>query len=72
MDKYLKGVAGVPTANRIRITRLIENMTSPTALSESMHGAGSPQAQRVMIYRQGNLDHKMKLAKHLAGIVEEE
>lgn len=72
VDKYLKGVAGVPTANRIRITRLIENMTSPTALSESMHGAGSPQAQRVMIYRQGNLDHKMKLAKHLAGIVEEE
>jgi 4-hydroxybutyryl-CoA dehydratase/vinylacetyl-CoA-Delta-isomerase len=33
-----------------------------------MHGAGSPQAQRVMIARQGNIDGKKKLAKDLAGI----
>lgn len=72
VDKYFKGVAAVPTEHRIRITRLIENMTSPTALSESMHGAGSPQAQRVMIYRQGNLPHKIKLAKQLAGIADDE
>lgn len=68
MDKYFKGSAQATTEQRIRITRLIENMTSPTALSESMHGAGSPQAQRVMIYRQGNLPHKMQLARKLAGI----
>ncbi|MHB1652851.1 MAG: 4-hydroxyphenylacetate 3-hydroxylase family protein [Desulfitobacteriaceae bacterium] len=71
VDKYFKGSAGATTEQRIRITRLIENMTSPTALSESMHGAGSPQAQRVMIYRQGNLSHKMKLAQKLAGILNE-
>ena len=28
-----------------------------------MHGAGSPQAQRIMIARQGNLEMKKELAK---------
>lgn len=51
------------------MARLIESMTGGTALVESMHGAGSPQAQRVMIFREGNLDKKVKLAKALAGIV---
>jgi 4-hydroxybutyryl-CoA dehydratase/vinylacetyl-CoA-Delta-isomerase len=35
---------------------------------ESMHGAGSPQAQRIMILREGKLDEKIDLAKRLAGI----
>ncbi|MDQ1336043.1 MAG: 4-hydroxybutyryl-CoA dehydratase / vinylacetyl-CoA-Delta-isomerase, partial [Thermodesulfobacteriota bacterium] len=35
---------------------------------ESMHGAGSPQAQRVMIFREGQLDKKIRLAKALLGI----
>jgi 4-hydroxybutyryl-CoA dehydratase/vinylacetyl-CoA-Delta-isomerase len=33
-----------------------------------MHGAGSPQAQRIMIYREGELDKKIMLAKRLVGI----
>jgi len=33
-----------------------------------MHGAGSPQAQRIMIARQGNLEEKKKMAKNIAGI----
>jgi 4-hydroxybutyryl-CoA dehydratase/vinylacetyl-CoA-Delta-isomerase len=33
-----------------------------------MHGAGSPQAQRIMISRQGNLDYKKKLAREIARI----
>jgi len=66
--KYFSGVANVPTEHRIRIARLIEAMTGGTALVESMHGAGSPQAQRVMIFREGDLDKKVKLAKALAGI----
>ena len=32
-------------------------------LPESMHGAGSPQAQRIMIARQSNLEMKKELAK---------
>ena len=41
-------------------------------LTESMHGAGSPQAQRVQIARQSDLEYKKKLAKNLAGIDEDE
>jgi 4-hydroxybutyryl-CoA dehydratase/vinylacetyl-CoA-Delta-isomerase len=66
--KYFSGVEGIPTEHRIKIARLIEAMTSGTALVESMHGAGSPQAQRIMIYREGDLLRKMELAKKLAGI----
>ncbi|MBW2091878.1 MAG: 4-hydroxyphenylacetate 3-hydroxylase family protein [Deltaproteobacteria bacterium] len=68
VEKYFKGVKDVPTEERIRILRLIENMTGGTALAESMHGAGSPQAQRIMYLRLGNLEQKKKLARRLAGI----
>ncbi len=74
IDKYLRGVNTVSTENRLRIMRLIENMALGTAAvgyrTESMHGAGSPQAQRIMIARQGNLEHKKELAKKLAHITE--
>ena len=66
--KYFSGVADIPTEDRIKIARMIEAMTGGTALVESMHGAGSPQAQRIMIYREGKLAEKIKLAKRLAGI----
>jgi 4-hydroxybutyryl-CoA dehydratase/vinylacetyl-CoA-Delta-isomerase len=66
--KYFSSVEGIPTEHRIKIARLIEAMTGGTALVESMHGAGSPQAQRVMIYREGEIIRKIALAKKLAGI----
>ncbi|RJQ65324.1 MAG: 4-hydroxybutyryl-CoA dehydratase [Desulfobacteraceae bacterium] len=66
--KYFSGIAGIPVRDRIKIGRLIEAMTGGTAMVESMHGAGSPQAQRIMIFREGRLDEKIKLAKALAGI----
>jgi 4-hydroxybutyryl-CoA dehydratase/vinylacetyl-CoA-Delta-isomerase len=68
--KYFSGVADIPTQDRIKIARMIEAMTGGTALVESMHGAGSPQAQRIMIYREGKLAEKIKLAKRLAGITD--
>lgn len=74
LDKYLRGRADVPTEARIRILRLIENMTmgrnAVGYLTESMHGAGSPQAQRIQIARQMQLDFKKKLARALAGVDE--
>jgi len=39
-------------------------------LTESMHGAGSPQAQRIMINRLVDMEHKKELAKRLARIIE--
>ncbi len=75
LEKYYQGVEGVSTEHRLRILRLLENMTMGTGAvsyrAESMHGAGSPQAQRIMIQRQGNLEEKMKLARIIAGIEEE-
>lgn len=74
VDKYLRGVASVSTENRLKILRLIENLSLGTAAvgyrTESMHGAGSPQAQRIMISRQGNLRMKKALAKEIAHIEE--
>ncbi len=70
VEKYMAGVADVSTETRIKILRLIETMTGGTALVESMHGAGSPQAQKVMYQRLGNLPMKIKWAKKLAGIEE--
>jgi 4-hydroxybutyryl-CoA dehydratase/vinylacetyl-CoA-Delta-isomerase len=66
--KYFSGVAGIPPEERIKLARLIEAMTGGTTLVESMHGAGSPQAQRIMIYRESDLQKKMSLAKSLLGI----
>lgn len=72
VEKYFKGIASVPTEHRMRILRLVENITLGTAAvgyrTESMHGAGSPQAQRIMIARQGNIEQKKELAKAIAGI----
>ncbi|HEY8559846.1 MAG TPA: 4-hydroxyphenylacetate 3-hydroxylase N-terminal domain-containing protein [Pyrinomonadaceae bacterium] len=74
LEKYLKGRADVPTENRVRILRLIENMTlgrnAVGYLTESMHGAGSPQAQRIQIARQMQIEFKKRLAKELAGVEE--
>jgi 4-hydroxybutyryl-CoA dehydratase/vinylacetyl-CoA-Delta-isomerase len=74
LEKYLRGRSGVPTENRLRMLRLIENMTlgrnSVGYLTESLHGAGSPQAQRIQIARQMDLEAKKGLAKRLAGIKE--
>lgn len=72
LEKYLQGVSYVPFEKRCRVMRLVENLTLGTAAvgyrTESMHGAGSPQAQRIMIARQGNLEHKKAIAKRIAGI----
>jgi len=72
LKKYLVGRKGVDVENRMRILRLIENMTmgrnAVGYLTESMHGAGSPQAQRIQIARQMQLGYKRQLAKHLAGV----
>lgn len=72
VEKYMKGAAGVSVEDRLRILRLIENLCLGTAAvgyrTESLHGAGSPQAQRIMISRQGDLAGKKELAKKIARI----
>ena len=75
LRKYLAGVKTYPTEYRQRILRLIENITigagAVSYLAESMHGAGSPMAQRIMLKRLANLDKKEDLANRIAGIQKE-
>ncbi|MDK4524731.1 4-hydroxyphenylacetate 3-hydroxylase family protein [Fusobacterium necrophorum] len=72
VDKYFRAVAGVPTYDRMKVLRFIENLMLGTAAvgykTESLHGAGSPQAQRIMISRQSNLEGKKQLVKDLLDI----
>jgi len=74
LRKYLQGAKGTETEDRVRILRLIENMTlgrnAVGYLTESMHGAGSPQAQRIQIMRSMQVEYKKRLARVLAGIEE--
>ena len=71
-NKFFTAREGVSTEDRQRILRFIENLCLGAAAvgyrTESMHGAGSPQAQRIMIARQGNIQGKKQLAKDIAGI----
>ena len=66
----------MPTEDRMRMLRLIENMTlgrnAVGYLTESMHGAGSPQAQRIQIGRAMQLEYKKRLAMIISGVIEEE
>jgi 4-hydroxybutyryl-CoA dehydratase/vinylacetyl-CoA-Delta-isomerase len=70
--KYLAAAEGVEVTDRMKVLRLIENLVAGAGavayLIESMHGAGPPTAQRIMIGRQADLEGKINLAKRLLGI----
>lgn len=72
LRKYLKGRQEIDTEDRMRILRLIENMTlgrnAVGYLTESLHGAGSPQTQRIQIGRSMQIEYKKGLAKKIAGV----
>ena len=76
IDKYLKGVPEVSTEARYRMLTLIHAMSfglvAPSYRTESMHGAGSPQAQKIMIERETDMGLKQSLARSIAGIDERE
>jgi len=75
LQKYLVGTDEFPTERRQRLLRLIENLTLGTGgvgyLVESMHGAGSPMAQRIMLARLADMDAKEACALKIAGLVDE-
>jgi 4-hydroxybutyryl-CoA dehydratase/vinylacetyl-CoA-Delta-isomerase len=72
LEKYLKTKGSVKVIDRMKLMRLIENLTLGRAavgyLAESMHGAGSPQAQRIMMARLADIEAKKKAAASLAEI----
>jgi len=72
IKKYLAAAQGVAVVDRIKVLRLIENLVAGAGavayLIESMHGAGSPMAQRIMIGRQGEIEAKINRVKGLLNI----
>jgi len=71
-NKYFAGSALCTTEERMKVLRFLENISLGSAAvgyrTESLHGAGSPQAQRIMISRQGNIEGKKNLAKDILDI----
>jgi 4-hydroxybutyryl-CoA dehydratase/vinylacetyl-CoA-Delta-isomerase len=72
VERMLQGREGVATEDRMKVMRLIENLTlgrnAVGYLTESLHGAGSPAAQRIEIARAMDADHKRQLARRLAQV----
>ena len=72
IDKYLKADPAYSTEDRYRMLTLIHAMcfgvVAPSYHTESMHGAGSPQAQKIMIERETDMEAKQKFARSIAGI----
>jgi 4-hydroxybutyryl-CoA dehydratase / vinylacetyl-CoA-Delta-isomerase len=70
--KYLAANPDYPVLSRMKVLRLIENLTAGAGavgyLIESMHGAGPPAAQRIMIGRQAGLEDKINRIKTLLSI----
>jgi 4-hydroxybutyryl-CoA dehydratase/vinylacetyl-CoA-Delta-isomerase len=74
VEKYLRANRKIPTEHRLRMARLVENLTLGPGgvyfLVESVHGAGSPDAQRITIRRElaGHLEDCKSFARGLAGV----
>ncbi len=70
--KYLKGAPNVSTEDRLRMFRLIEKLAFETRdIVSNIHGGGSPEAHRMTLLRDTDLEPKKKFAKRLAGIEEQ-
>ena len=61
--KYHLCNEGDDVMERVKYGRYIENAASTTTLVEAMHGAGSPQAQRIVMLGLSNLGKKIGLAE---------
>jgi 4-hydroxybutyryl-CoA dehydratase/vinylacetyl-CoA-Delta-isomerase len=74
IDKYLTPAKeGMSTEDRLRVYRLIENMTRGTNwTSMALHGGGNTEASRLMAYRHMNLDKLAKIAEVACGIEKDE
>jgi len=64
-----KGIASVPAEDRMRMFRLIDKLAFETRdIMSNIHGEGLPEAHRMTLLRDTDLEPKKELAKRLAGI----
>ena len=74
LEKYYKGIDGVPTEHRLRVFKLIKDLTASEEagvwMLGTLHGEGSLEAQRMTSYRVADLKPYVKFAKEVAGIID--
>jgi 4-hydroxybutyryl-CoA dehydratase/vinylacetyl-CoA-Delta-isomerase len=66
VQKYLK--ANSPAETRMRIARLIEWLTLGAGVPGCMHGGGSPDGARMVVYSETNIPQMIEIAKRVGGI----
>jgi 4-hydroxybutyryl-CoA dehydratase/vinylacetyl-CoA-Delta-isomerase len=73
VEKYMAGSAEVPARERMALLRLLEFLTHGSGavyfLHESLHGAGAPEAMRILIGREVPLDPFESAARALTARV---
>lgn len=74
IDKYLSPAKeGMTTEDRLRVLRLIENLSRGTNWTAmALHGGGNTEAARLMAFRHINLGKLAKLAEIACGIEKDE
>jgi 4-hydroxybutyryl-CoA dehydratase/vinylacetyl-CoA-Delta-isomerase len=68
IDKYLGGKAGIPTEHRLRLIKLIRDLTSSYEDVLTLHAEGSLAAQRLSIYTLTDFERYKAAAKRAARI----
>lgn len=70
LQKYLKACS--PAEERVKSARLVEWLTVGAGIPGCMHGGGSPEGAKLIIRANMDIEKKVKMAKRLAGIHEDE
>jgi 4-hydroxybutyryl-CoA dehydratase/vinylacetyl-CoA-Delta-isomerase len=66
IEKYLGAKAGVPTADRIKVIRMIKDMTHNYYQIDHIHGEGSMAAQQIFLYFSADWNrYKSAVMRHL-------
>ncbi|HET58381.1 MAG TPA: hypothetical protein ENN35_08070 [Deltaproteobacteria bacterium] len=68
IDKYLSARDGVSTEDRLRVMRLIKDMTGSYWQIDTIHGEGSMAAQQMFLYGSADWDRLKAAAKRAAHI----
>jgi 4-hydroxybutyryl-CoA dehydratase/vinylacetyl-CoA-Delta-isomerase len=66
IQKYLK--ASSPAETRMRIARLIEWLTAGAGVPGCMHGGGSPDGARMVVFSESDFPSMIEMAKRVGGI----
>jgi 4-hydroxybutyryl-CoA dehydratase/vinylacetyl-CoA-Delta-isomerase len=68
IDKYLGGKAGIPTEHRLRIIKMIRDLTCTYEDVLTLHAEGSLAAQKLSIYGLADFERYKAAAKRIARI----